>query len=123
MRAPDGDAQTRATSHSDQEAIRDPFYQEFHAKQEAVHVVIVEAREIDDKLYSVFIVQSSTHDGRDLLARFELFFEQFLKSHDDQQIAKDLFGKSNKQRLGIISTGTKSSELLRYRRIPSLKAL
>jgi insulysin len=167
------------------QAIRDPLDHDLRSKQQAGHVVVVKAKEIDEKLYNVFVIQSSSHDGRDLLACFEFFLEQFLASLNNgsfslemfdrikdslinnlkmnpkspqemgallndfafsqngnfrwnlekiaalegitfeqfRTIANEMLAKTNRQRLSIISTGNPSDELLKYRKITSLKQL
>lgn len=58
--------------------LEEPFFTELRTKQQTGYVVSNWTKELERHLYSFFLVQSSTHDTRDLLSRFELFFENFV---------------------------------------------
>lgn len=60
-------------------AIEEPFFSDLRTKQQTGYLVFSVEEEIERKLFSLFLVQSNTHDPRDLLARFELFIENFLQ--------------------------------------------
>ncbi|MCE5316035.1 MAG: insulinase family protein [Parachlamydia sp.] len=59
--------------------INAPFFEELRTKQQTGYLVYSGAEELERKLFSFFTVQSDTHDGRDLLSRFELFLERYLQ--------------------------------------------
>lgn len=61
------------------QAMRAPFYATLRTKQQTGYAVLNEDRQIENHIIDCFIVQSSTHDGRDLLARFDLFIEDFMQ--------------------------------------------
>lgn len=56
-----------------------PFFDELRTKQQTGYLVYSGPEELERKLFGYFIVQSDTHAGRDLLARFELFLERYLQ--------------------------------------------
>ncbi len=59
--------------------LEEPFFSELRTKQQTGYLVANLSKEVERHLYSFFLVQSSTHDTRDLLARFELFLETSLQ--------------------------------------------
>lgn len=59
--------------------INAPFFEELRTKQQTGYLVYSGSEELERKLFSFFTVQSDTHSGRDLLARFELFIERYLQ--------------------------------------------
>lgn len=69
----------RAAQQLLMQAIKEPFFRELRTKQQTGYIVLSQAEELEDHLYNTFAVQSNTHDGRDLLARFEEFIETFLQ--------------------------------------------
>ncbi|MDP1836814.1 MAG: insulinase family protein [Chlamydiales bacterium] len=54
-----------------------PFFSTLRTKQQTGYVVGNWDQEVERRLFQVLAVESDTHDGRDLLARFELFLEDF----------------------------------------------
>lgn len=60
-------------------AMNEPFFSDLRTKQQTGYLVYSSGEEIERKLFNLFLVQSNTHDPRDLLARFELFIESFLQ--------------------------------------------
>ena len=71
-------------------AMDEPFFSELRTKQQTGYLVFSGGEEIERKLFNVFMVQSNTHDPRDLLARFELFIESFL-----QELGKTFLSSEN----------------------------
>lgn len=72
------------------QAIQVPFYSDLRTKQQTGYIVTSYPIEIERQLFNIFGVQSSTHDARDLLARFELFIETYLQDFD-QKITEQQF--------------------------------
>ncbi|MBA2727202.1 MAG: insulinase family protein [Parachlamydiaceae bacterium] len=70
----------RAAQQILMEAISDPFFTTLRTQQQTGYLVDTSAYELEKQLFCLFFTQSSTHDPRDLLARFELFTETFLKN-------------------------------------------
>lgn len=71
-------------------AMNEPFFSQLRTKQQTGYLVFSTGEEIERKLFNAFIVQSNTHDPRDLLARFELFIEGFL-----QEMGKTVLTEEN----------------------------
>jgi insulysin len=61
------------------QAMTSPFFVTLRTKQQTGYIVYNIGQEIQKQLYYLFAVQSSSHDPRDLLARYELFIESFLQ--------------------------------------------
>ncbi|KAI9197372.1 Metalloenzyme, LuxS/M16 peptidase-like protein [Polychytrium aggregatum] len=58
---------------------KEPFYSELRTKQQTGYIVGSSSFEMDKRLFMHSVVQSNTHDPRDLLSRIELFNETFLR--------------------------------------------
>lgn len=87
-----GTVQAWAAQHALMHVIKDPFFNELHTQQDAGDIILSQTEEFDDCLFSTFTVRSSSHDVRDLLARMELFFENYLKDLEIQ-VPKNRFDK------------------------------
>ncbi len=61
------------------QAMKSAFYSTLRTKQQTSYIVTSKAEEIHQHLFTYFALQSTTHDPRDLLARVELFIEEFLE--------------------------------------------
>lgn len=83
--------QRRAAHEILSKGLEEPFFSELRTRQQTAYLVANWSREIERHLYSFFIVQSGTHDTRDLLARFELFLESSLQNFSTQTIPKERF--------------------------------
>lgn len=73
----------RAAQQILMQSMREPFFTNLRTKQQTGYIVTNRAEEFEKHLFDAFAVQSNTHEGRDLIARFELFIEGFM-----QEIAK-----------------------------------
>jgi len=71
---------TRASQEILSKSMEEPFFSELRTRQQTAYIVTNWAKELERELYSFFAIQSHSHDGRDLLARFELFIENFLQN-------------------------------------------
>ncbi len=71
--------------------LEEPFFSELRTRQQTGYMVKNWSQEIERHLYSFFLVESSTHDTRELLARFELFLESSLRDLSSQIISEDRF--------------------------------
>ncbi len=58
-------------------AIKEPFFDTLRTKQKTAYIAQSSDTEFEKRLYQYFLVQSSSHQGEDLLYRFELFLEDF----------------------------------------------
>lgn len=61
------------------QALDEPFFSQLRTQQQTGYIVSSMGMELERELFSFFFVQSNSHEGRDLLARFELFIEQSLR--------------------------------------------
>jgi len=62
------------------QSIQSPFFNELRTKQQTGYIIFSFAKEIGRQLFDFFMVQSNTHAPRDLLARFELFIEEYVQN-------------------------------------------
>lgn len=71
--------------------LEEPFFSELRTRQQTAYIVANWAQELERRLYTFFAIQSSSHDSRDLLSRFELFIESSLQHLSDMVIPQDRF--------------------------------
>jgi insulysin len=71
-------------------ALQEAFFDTLRTKQQTAYFAKAWDTEVERQLFQYFAVQSSTHNPRDLIARFELFLEDFLKNIDSK-IPEDRF--------------------------------
>lgn len=71
-------------------ALRDAFFDTLRTKQQTAYIAKATAVEKERQLLQYFSVQSSTHHPSELLARFELFIEDFNKNLH-QMISQERF--------------------------------
>lgn len=88
----------RAAQQVLMQSIKEPFFTTLRTKQQTGYIVYSMANELEMHLFDIFAVQSNTHEGRDLLARFELFIEGFLQELSKSEVTKERF-ESIKQAL------------------------
>ena len=69
----------RAAQQILMQALKEPFFSTLRTKQQTGYLVATSPEEIEKKLFNIFAVQSSTHDVRDLLSRFEQFIEGYVQ--------------------------------------------
>ncbi|KAL2919855.1 hypothetical protein HK105_200772 [Polyrhizophydium stewartii] len=60
--------------------LKEPYYTELRTKQQTGYMVSSGTYQADRQLFLQASIQSNAYDARDLLARTELFYEQFLQS-------------------------------------------
>jgi len=82
---------TRAIMQVLTKALDEPFFSELRTKQQTGYHVKASSKDFDGRLCHLFFVQSSTHDPRDLLARFELFIEGFLQELTRDTLTEERF--------------------------------
>jgi len=61
--------------------MRNEFFETLRTKQQTAYIAKAWEREEEKQLLQMFAVQSSTHQPSDLIARFELFLENFIKHY------------------------------------------
>lgn len=81
----------RAAQQILMQAIRQPFFADLRTKQQTGYIVFSMAEELEQHLFDTFAVQSNTHEGRDLLARFEQFIENFLQEMTISEVTANRF--------------------------------
>lgn len=65
----------RAAQQIGMSAISQPFYAALRTKQQTGYIVQSMDKELEKQLFNLFLIQSNTHDGDDLLVRTEQFLE------------------------------------------------
>lgn len=63
-------------------ALQEDFFDTLRTKQQTAYIAKVFAMEEEEQLYKLFMVQSSTHQPDELIARFELFLETYVKDFE-----------------------------------------
>lgn len=81
----------RAAQQLLMQAIKEPFFTALRTQQQTGYIVLSNAEELELHLFDIFSVQSNTHEGRDLLARFELFIEEFLQEISKTKVTQERF--------------------------------
>ncbi|MCP5470054.1 MAG: insulinase family protein [Chlamydiales bacterium] len=81
----------RAAQEILSKGLEEPFFSELRTRQQTAYLVTNWAQEIERHLYTFFAIQSSTHETRDLLARFELFLENSLQHLKREIIPQERF--------------------------------
>jgi len=71
-------------------ALKDDFFNTLRTKQQTGYIASSWDTEIERQLLQFFAVQSNTHQPAELLARFELFIEEF-SSHINKKIPEERF--------------------------------
>lgn len=61
-------------------ALQEGFFDTLRTKQQTAYIAKAWESEVERQLFQYFAVQSSTHHPRDLIARFDLFLEDFDKN-------------------------------------------
>jgi insulysin len=81
----------RAAQQILMQAIKEPFFSELRTKQQTGYIVYSAGQEIERKLFDIFVVQSNTHNVRDLLARFEAFLEVYVREIGVSELNEEQF--------------------------------
>ena len=94
--------ETRAAQEILGTALGDGFFKELRTKQQTGYIARGWKRDVSDELLQFFAVQSATHGPDDLLSRFELFLENFVKDFSNE-FSKERF---EEVRNGVLTTLT-----------------
>lgn len=81
----------RAINEIFNSAIAEPFYNQLRTQQQTGYIVYNTSAEYESQLFSLYYLQTDSHDTRDLLARFELAIEGFLQTLAIPQVAQPQF--------------------------------
>jgi len=57
--------------------LKEAFFTELRSKQKTGYIVMSTDKDIEKHLFQLFLVQSNTHNGEDLILRFENFIEDY----------------------------------------------
>ncbi|MBN2479254.1 MAG: insulinase family protein [Parachlamydiales bacterium] len=60
------------------QVLKEAFFTSLRSDQKTGYYVAANDYEIEKRLFQMFLVQSNSHDGFDLITRFEIFIEDFL---------------------------------------------
>jgi len=75
------------------QAMRIPFFDALRTKQQTAYMVKSTCEKFEKTIFNLFYLQSNSHDGRDLLARIELFIETFMQEICSSELTPDQFSK------------------------------
>lgn len=81
----------RAAQQILMQAIGGPFFSTLRTKQQTGYIVGSVDEEIERKLFNLFFIQSNTHDVHELLARVEIFLEEFAQEIGKTEIDNETF--------------------------------
>ena len=62
--------------------LEEDFFDTLRTKQQTAYIAQAKSLEDEGQLLTLFFAQSSTHQGDELIARFELFIEQYVKDFE-----------------------------------------
>ena len=63
-------------------ALQEDFFDTLRTKQQTAYIAQAISAEEEEQLYNLFLVQSTTHQPDELIARFELFLETYIKDFE-----------------------------------------
>lgn len=63
-------------------ALQEDFFDTLRTKQQTAYIAKAISSEEDQQLYNLFLVQSTSHQPDELIARFELFLETYIKDFE-----------------------------------------
>jgi insulysin len=90
------------------DAIKEPFFTTLRTQQQTGYITDSLAYDLEKQLFSIFFVQSHTYDPRDLLSRFELFIESFLKQPLEVSIPQKAFENIKDSKITALSKPAKN---------------
>lgn len=73
------------------QALQEAFFTELRTKQQTGYTVFTSGEDLERHLVSLFGVQSNSHDPEELLYRFELFIEGYLRNLRQSEITPERF--------------------------------
>lgn len=92
------------------QAIGQSFFSELRTKQQTGYVVYAYADEIERHLWTFFLTQSNSHDARDLLARYELFIENYLRTLRTDELPEERYKTIHQSLLTILKKPLHNTE-------------
>lgn len=94
------------------QAIDAPFFDELRTAQQTGYIVVSESRVIDGNGLANFAVQSASYAPRDLLARFELFLEEYLRKMGSSVLSSEEFEVIRNAVIQQLSTPPQTPQLM-----------
>lgn len=91
--------------------LKDGFFETLRTKQQTGYIAQAWDKEEEKQLLQFFAVQSSTHQPNDLIARFELFIENFLKQYTTE-LPIDRFEKVRKMAIANLQMPPENLSLM-----------
>jgi len=91
--------------------LKDGFHDTLRTKQQTGYIAQAWDKEAEKQLLQYFAVQSSTHQPNDLIARFELFIENFLK-HYTVELPIERFEKVRKMAIANLQMPPENLNLM-----------
>lgn len=82
------------------QALKEEFFKTLRTKQQTAYIAKSWPVEVEGELMQFFLVQSTTHRPQELIARFELFIENFIKDFDESMPE----GRFENIRDGLVTT-------------------
>lgn len=64
--------------------LKHDFFNELRTKQKTGYIAVASPLELEERLFTLLMVQSNSHQPEDLLYRFELFLEEFVHTLPEQ---------------------------------------
>ncbi len=92
----------RAAQQILMQAMKEPFFSTLRTKQQTGYIVMSKTEELEKHIVDYFAVQSNTHDGRDLLARFELFIEGFIQEIVDEGVTEEKYNNIHQSLVRVL---------------------
>jgi insulysin len=81
----------RAVQQIAMQVLQEGFYNALRTQQQTAYLVMSQDLELEGELVDILGEQSNSHDNRDLLARFELYLEEFLRNLETSVLPEDRF--------------------------------
>lgn len=94
------------------QAIREAFFSELRTRQQTGYAVQSISEDLEKHLFTIFGVQSSSHEPAELLYRFELFLENYLRYFTSQEIPENRFQLLKSWLLTELNTPPKNLQLM-----------
>ncbi len=91
----------KATSDLLAKALQEAFFDTLRTKQQTAYIARAWGYEEEKQLLQLFAVQSNSHQCQELIARFELFLEDFLKRFP-QALPKERFEEMQKMQIATL---------------------
>lgn len=92
------------------QAMSSLFFNVLRTQQQTGYIVTNYVMDIERELFSCLLVQSNTHDPRDLIARFELFLEGYLQELTKSSFPKERFEKIKASLIAELKHPAKNQE-------------